>query len=230
MLLERSEMLEQGQFWRNRELREHVAVVENKIAPTIVFENCTYLNVYTKKWMQGNVWIYKDRIVYVGDRMPEKTNGTEIMECTGQYIVPGYIEPHSHPFQIYNPEEFARHVAKFGTTTLINDNLRLLSLLDKNQAFSLIQDFHNLPMSMYWWGRYDAQSMLRDNEENFNTKDILSWINHPSVIQGGELTSWPQLLAGDDRLLYWIQETKKLRKRVEGHFPGASKDTLARLK
>src|SRR5690625_6517064 len=69
-----------------------------------------------------------------------------------------------------------------------------------------------------------------DDEEKFNTDDILSWVNHPSVIQGGELSAWPQLLNGDDRLLYWIQETKRLRKRVEGHFPGASEDTLTKLK
>ena len=223
-------MLEQGQFWRNRELREHVAVVENKIAPTIVFTNSTYLNVYTKSWIQANIWIYKDRIVYVGDRMPIKTDDTDIIDCTGQYLVPGYIEPHAHPFQLYNPEELALHAGKFGTTTLINDNIRLLSLFDKKKAFSIIENFHKLAVSMFWWGRYDSQSMLRDNEEKFNTNDILSWVSNPSVVQGGELTSWPQLLAGDDRLLYWIQETKRLNKRVEGHFPGASIDTLTKLK
>ena len=31
-------------------------------------------------------------------------------------------------------------------------------------------------------------------------------------------------------MLYWIQETKRLNKRVEGHFPGASVDTLTKLK
>lgn len=223
-------MLEQGQFWRNRELREHVAVVENKIAPTIVFTNSTYLNIYTKSWIQANIWVYKDRIVYVGDRMPIKTDDTDIIDCTGQYLVPGYIEPHAHPFQLYNPEELALHAGKFGTTTLINDNIRLLSLFDKKKAFSIIENFHKLAVSMFWWGRYDSQSMLRNNEEKFNTNDILSWVSNPSVVQGGELTSWPQLLAGDDRLLYWIQETKRLNKRVEGHFPGASVDTLTKLK
>src|SRR5699024_12206096 len=59
---------------------------------------------------------------------------------------------------------------------------------------------------------------------------VLSWISHPTVVQGGELTAWPKLLAGDDRLLYWIQETKRLRKRVEGHLPGASEKTLTKLK
>lgn len=223
-------MLEQGQFWRNRELREHVAVVENKFAPTIVFTNSTYLNVFTKQWIRANIWVYKDRIVYVGERMPGRTEETEVIDCTGQYLVPGYIEPHAHPFQLYNPETLAFHAAKFGTTTLFHDNMRLLSLFDKKKAFTIIENFHKMAVSMFWWGRYDSQSMLRDNEQKFNTNDVLSWISNPSVIQGGELTSWPQLLAGDDRLLYWIQETKRLNKRVEGHFPGASENTLTKLK
>lgn len=223
-------MLEQGQFWRNRDLRTHVAVMDEKIAPTIVFKNSTYLNTFTKSWLQANIWIYNDRIIYVGEHLPTNTNNTEVIDCTGQYLVPGYIEPHAHPFILYNPEDLAFHAAKYGTTTLINDNLRLLSLFDKKKAFAVIDAFHKIPISMFWWGRYDSQSMLRDEEATFNTNDILTWMSHSSVIQGGELTSWPQLLAGDDRLLYWIQETKRLKKRVEGHFPGASEDTLIKLK
>lgn len=223
-------MLEQGQFWRNRELREHVAIVDNKLAPSILFKNSTYLNVFTKTWLQANIWVYKDRIIYVGNRLPKNTNGTEIIDCTGQYLVPGYIEPHAHPFQLYNPEELAFHAAKFGTTTLVNDNIRLLSLFDQKKAVSIMEEFHKLPVSMFWWGRYDSQSKLRDEETKFNTNDILTWMSHPAVIQGGELTSWPQLLEGDDRLLYWIQETKRQKKRVEGHFPGASENTLTKLK
>src|SRR5690625_489718 len=223
-------MLEQGQFWRNKALRDHIAVVDNKLAPTIVFTNSTYLNVYTKRWEKGNIWIYKDRIVYVGDRYPELTEGTEVIDCTGQYIVPGYIEPHAHPHHLYNPESFACYVAKTGTTSLINDNLRLVSLLGIERASLLIEDLHCLPVSMFLWVRYDSQSMIRDESETFDTDTVLSWLSNPSVVQGGELTSWPQLLEGDDRLLYWIQETKRLHKRVEGHFPGASENTLTKLK
>lgn len=223
-------MLEYGQFWRNKDLREHVAVIDQKIPPTIVLTNGIYLDVYTKKWRKANIWIYKDRIIYVGEELPEQKEGTEIVDCTGQYIVPGYIEPHAHPYQLYNPESFAYFAAKTGTTTLINDNLRIFSMLDLEDSFSLIEELHKLPTSMFWWARYDSQTMLRDDEEKFDTDTVLSWINNPSVIQGGELTSWPQLLQGDDRLLYWIQETKRKRKRVEGHLPGASEKTLTKLK
>lgn len=223
-------MLENGQFWRNKALREHVAVVDGKIAPTIVLKNSTYLNVFTSNWIDAHIWIYQDRIIYVGDALPTNNESTEIIDCTGQYIVPGYIESHAHPFYLYNPEEFAYHCAEYGTTTLINDNNQMISLFNKQNSFQLIKDFDRLPVSMFWWARYDSQSMMHMEEDVFNLSDILAWIDHPSVMQGGELTSWPQLLSGDDRLLYWIQETKKRKKRVEGHFPGASEWTLTKMK
>ncbi|WP_019378796.1 adenine deaminase C-terminal domain-containing protein [Virgibacillus halodenitrificans] len=223
-------MLDKGYFWRNRELRRHVRVLDGLEAPTLVLKNSTYLNTFTKQWLEGHIWIVDDRIVYVGSKLPRNTSGTEIKDCEGKYLVPGYIEPHAHPFQLYNPEELANYAARFGTTTLINDNMLWLFLLEQKKAFTLLEEFSKLPSSMYWWARFDAQTELQDEEEMFNTPDVLSWLSHPAVVQGGELTSWPKLLAGDDRLLYWIQEAKRLGKPVEGHFPGASEKTLTKMK
>lgn len=223
-------MVENDYTWRNRELREHVAVADGKVPPTRVLMNGTYLNVYTKQWLQANIWIFNDRIVYVGDNLPDKTNGVEMVDCKGRFLVPGYMEPHAHPFQLYNPEELAKHAAKFGTTTLVNDNLMWMFLLDKKKAFSLLSEFTKLPISMYWWARFDSQTALQDAEEVFNSETVLSWLENQSVVQGGELTAWPRLLQGDDRLLYWMQEAKRMGKPVEGHLPGASEMTLTRLK
>ncbi|MFD2045200.1 adenine deaminase C-terminal domain-containing protein [Ornithinibacillus salinisoli] len=222
-------MLANGQ-WRNYELRKHVKVVDGLIAPTLLLKNATYLNVFTKQWLTANIWVYQDRIVYVGEKLPKYDTETEVVDCEGKYLVPGYMEPHAHPFQLYNPEELANHAATFGTTTLINDNLTWLFLLEKKKAFSIIEDFNKHPVSMYWWSRYDPQTALKDDDEFFNTGDVLDWLSHPSVVQGGELTSWPSLLDGDDRLLYWIQETKQRGKPVEGHLPGASENTLTKMK
>lgn len=221
-------MLEKG-YWRNRQIRHHISVIDQIEQPTLLLKNATYLNMYTKKWLQAHIWIDQDRIVYVGDELP-KAEGIETVDCTGKYLVPGYVEPHAHPFQLYNPEQIALYAGQYGTTTLINDSLMWHFLLNKKKAFTLLEDFCNLPVSMYWWGRYDSQTALSDEEEVFNTRSVLEWLSHPSVVQGGELTSWPSLLSGDDRLLYWIQETKRLGKPVEGHFPGASEKTLTKMK
>src|SRR5690625_6731423 len=83
---------------------------------------------------------------------------------------------------------------------------------------------------MFWWCRYDSKTVLRDDEVVYNTKNIFDWLENPSVVQGGELTAWPELLDGDDRLLYWIQKTNKLKKQVECHLPGASEEKLNKIK
>ncbi|MRG87401.1 adenine deaminase C-terminal domain-containing protein [Salinibacillus xinjiangensis] len=215
--------------WRNRQLREHVAVIDDKLIPTLVLKNATYLNVYIKKWMQANIWIYEDRIVYVGDRLPEHTN-IQMIDCQGQYLVPGYIEPHVHPFQLYNPHTLSQYASQTGTAVFINDNLTYLYLLDNKKAFSVIEELDDLPTSLYWWARFDSQSTLQDEEKFIRKANVLSWLKHDAVIQGGELTSWTSVLKDDDRMLHWMQEAKRLRKPVEGHFPGASLETLTRMK
>jgi adenine deaminase len=219
-----------NQLWRNRQLREHVAVIDEELQPTLVLKNATYLNVYLKRWIQANIWIYQNRIVYVGENLPQKIENIEMVDCENQYIVPGYIEPHSHPFQLYNPHSFAQYAGQTGTTVLINDNLAYLYLLNKKKAFSLIEELKKLPVTMYWWARFDSQSFLQDEEEFVANMDVLSWLDHDAVLQGGELTSWTSLLRDDDRMLHWIQETKRLRKPVEGHLPGASLKTLTKMK
>ncbi|MEC5272906.1 adenine deaminase C-terminal domain-containing protein [Caldifermentibacillus hisashii] len=224
-------MVESKYRWRNRELREHVEVLDGKRSPTKVFFNATYLHGILKQWMTGNIWIYQDRIVYVGEREPNFIDSKcEQVDCKNYFLVPGYIEPHVHPFQLYNPLSFAQYALKFGTSVLINDNLPLILLLNKKKAFSFIEALQTVPSTLYWWARYDSQSELIDEERIFSNALVKNWINHEFVIQGGELTGWPKLLAGDDLTLHWIQETKRLNKKVEGHFPGASEKTLAKLK
>ncbi|WP_066299399.1 adenine deaminase C-terminal domain-containing protein [Bacillus sp. FJAT-29937] len=222
-------MLEQKFRWKNKHLRDHVSVLDGKLSPTILLKNARYLNQAFRKWMTANIWIYNDRIVYVGERLPEKLDECEIMDCEGLVLVPGYIEPHSHPFQLYNPHSFASYASQFGTTTLINDNMVLALQLDRKTAFSFIEDMNHLPTSMYWWCRFDAQTEIQNEETIFSHSNIKSWLEHDAVLQGGELTGWPKLLDGDDLILHWIQETKKKGKKIEGHFPGASEKTLAKL-
>lgn len=214
--------------WNKKDMRTHLAIIDGEKAPSIVLQDATYLNTALKKWMKANIWIYKDRIVYVGPELPKKP-AKETIDCSNRYIVPGYIEPHAHPFFIYNPLSLAKFAAKHGTTTVINDNLLLFIHLDFEKALSVIEAFNNMPSSIYWWARYDSQSEMEDEDLIFTNGKVKQWLSHPSVLQGGELTGWPKVLAGNDEILHWMQETMKLGKKIEGHFPGASYKTLTKM-
>ncbi|MEH7073003.1 adenine deaminase C-terminal domain-containing protein [Neobacillus drentensis] len=223
-------MLEQRYRWKNKNLRMHVSVLDGKTSPTILLKNALYLNQTFRKWLRANIWIYEDRIVYVGENLPTHLENCEIIDCTNEILVPGYIEPHAHPFQLYNPLTLAAYASQFGTTTLINDNMALFLHLKKREAFSLLKDLRSIPSTMFWWSRFDSQTEILNEEEIFSHSNVKSWLEHDAVLQGGELTGWPKLLDGDDMMLHWIQEAKRMRKQIEGHFPGASEKTLAKMR
>ncbi|MBC6972095.1 adenine deaminase [Bacillus sp. Xin] len=222
-------MLQSHFGWSNKQIRKHVEILEGTRSPHILLKNATYLNSYMRDWVMANIWIFDDRIIYVGEKLPQQLSDCEVIDCHGKYVVPGYIEPHAHPYQLYNPQTLANHAMQLGTTTLINDNLTIFFELQREVAFGLLDELQTIPASMYWWCRYDGQSELQNDRLIFNNEEILAWLKHEAVLQGGELTAWPKLLNGDEQMLSWIQETKRLKKKVEGHFPGASETTLAKL-
>lgn len=227
----RKEMDElQHPLWKIGEIRQQLHIIDGKVSPDKLIINATYLHSMLKKWVEGNIWISKDRIVYAGPELPSSTEGIEVIDALGKLIVPGYIEPHVHPFQLYNPQSFADYAAQLGTTTFLSDNLILFLMLENEKAFTLLDQLNKLPFSFYWWARFDSQTELENEDELYTSKSIGEWLDRPEVLLGGELTAWPRLLAGDDQMLYWLQTAKMKGKKVEGHFPGASEKTLARMK
>ncbi|WP_280770351.1 adenine deaminase C-terminal domain-containing protein [Salipaludibacillus daqingensis] len=216
-------------YWTKKQIREQQAVIQGKVAPTMVIANATYLNSFRKSWVTGNIWIYDDRIVYVGQEMPQNQMDTEVVDASSEFVVPGYIEHHAHPFQLYHPLTLAKYASERGTTTLINDNMPFFFHLYKKKALTLLDDLQETPATMLWWARYDAQTELKNEYDVFADSNLKAWIDHPYVVQGGELTDWAKVLQGDDHMLHWMLETKDVRKPIEGHFPGAGKKTLSQM-
>lgn len=223
-------MYESKYRWRSLQLRKQVDIIDGKRSPSLVLKNATFLHSGFRQWITANIWIHEDRIVYIGEQLPAKDVNSEQIDCSDLFLVPGYIEPHAHPFQLYNPHSLAQYASQYGTTTLVNDNLVLFLQLPKKKAFSLMDEMKKLPQSLFWWSRFDSQSQMTNEEELFSIENIDAWLERDDVIQGGELTGWPKLLAGDDMMLHFIQEAKKKNKLIEGHFPGASEKTLVKLK
>ncbi|WP_339253799.1 adenine deaminase C-terminal domain-containing protein [Sporosarcina sp. FSL W8-0480] len=217
-------------MWSQHEVQQQLGIINGKKAPDLIIKNATYLHSIFKKWMEGNIWISGDRIVYVGSRMPAMSEGTEIVDAAGKKVVPGYIEPHVHPFQLYNPETFAEYAGRLGTTTFLSDNLTFFMLLGNEKAFKVIEQLHKLPFSFYWWARFDSQTVLQNEREMFNLDAISEWLKRDDVLMGGELTGWPRLMNGDPDITASVIAAKKAGKKIEGHFPGSSERTLAKMK
>lgn len=150
--------------WKNKDIRAQVDVVDSKLLPTLLLRNALVLNPYVKQWLKKNIWIYQDRIVYVGHELPNRAEEIHTIDCEGKYIVPGYIEPHAHPFQIYNPQTLAEYVSQYGTTTFVNDNLFLLLQSGKKKALTILNELKKQPVQYFWWSRYDLQTEVLNED------------------------------------------------------------------
>ncbi|GAA0137170.1 adenine deaminase C-terminal domain-containing protein [Paenibacillus sp. YSY-4.3] len=204
------------------EYRDLIAVSVGSKSPDVWLKNAAYLNVYTGQVERGHIYISGKRIAYVGEKELAASPNTQIVELEqGQIIVPGYIEPHAHPCQMYNPFAWGVSQLRHGTVLSINDNLSLLMLLGV-RAIPFIEELDRISTHMFlWWCNFDQvqagdRSMLR------------AWLAHPLVIQGGEFTEWFKLLQGDEEMLerlYMLKGGPSVR--VEGHLPGVSHEKIS---
>lgn len=184
------------------------------------------LNVFTKEWQTLNVVLAGERIAYVGEKEPLFDEQTVRIDASDFYLVPGYIEPHAHPFQWYNPETLSNFALLTGTTTLISDTLVLAGLLPYEEVADIMEKLSNHPVKQLFWARLDPQIQQQNTHAAYTKEGLDKILSHPLVIQGGELTDWPGLLAEDETILYGLKRVRDLGKRMEGHHPGASAETL----
>lgn len=88
---------------RARERARLVAVARGEAAADRYVRGGLLLNVYTGEIHPANVAIQGERIAYVGLREDTVGPRTEVIDAAGRALVPGYIEPHAHPWNVATP-------------------------------------------------------------------------------------------------------------------------------
>jgi len=195
-------------------------------AATTWIKNANYFNIYTGETMEGNIALYEDRIAYVGSKEPKADDHTIVINAADYTLVPGYIEPHSHPFQIYNPLTWIDYSLTCGTTTMMHDSLLFFLNAPQEKMEKFFQDLQASPVKNFWWARLDSQTPSPELEAKVPLQRTLQTLQHPQVIQAGELTAFKRMLDGEPLLrerMYWAYDSGK---RIEAHNPGSSVETL----
>ena len=89
----------------------------------LVLRGAKVVNVFTRSVREMDIGVLGNRIVLVGKiGAGAITAETEILDCSGRHVVPGFIDPHFHigGSQLTVPE-LARALLKRGTTTIVSD-------------------------------------------------------------------------------------------------------------
>jgi adenine deaminase len=209
--------------------QELIEVAQGRRQADLYIKGGTVINVYSGEYLAFNVAVYKDRIAYVGDSEAMVGDKTTVIDAQGKYVSPGFIEPHAHPWVIYNPVSYVTKVLTLGTTTIAHDNLFFYLHMGPEGFREMVKDLRQLPGNNFWLVRLVSQAMYDEEREEFNAEAIRGLLEMEEVVGTAEVTRWPLLYQGDPLLLELIEYSKRSGKVSDGHTAGCSYDKLNSL-
>ena len=210
------------------ERRHLVDVAAGRTPADLVVRGGSVLNVFTGALENAAVGIAGQRIAWVGD--PAARDATEVLDVDGAVIVPGLIEPHCHPDILYTPGAAVPAYARFGTTTVCADVAFLFLSLDDDVLLEVLDAMSTAGVKYLWMLRGCLDGILPVEIERLSAKR-LTWLLEeiPGVLGAAEVTAWPRLLAGDERLGAFTEAIVDAGLRVDGHCAGASPRTVGTI-
>ncbi len=195
------------------------------VGTDLILEGGKVLNVYSGEILESAVGVQGERISFVGSR-PPRGEAFLHLDVSGKILVPGYIEPHCHPWNIYNPVSFGEEACRLGTTTLVCDNLFFYLFMGVELFQEFIASLETMPVKYFWFIRVVPQTPMEGEETVFSAGNLKKLLMNPLAVSVGEITRWMDLVHGNPKILECIRFARSLGKRVDGHTAGAKVENL----
>ncbi|WP_025322409.1 adenine deaminase C-terminal domain-containing protein [Deferrisoma camini] len=209
-----------------------IRVAQGLDAPDLLVWGGRVWNAFTGEVFEADVAVCGDRIARVGPWEGPMGDATVRIDARGFTIVPGYIEPHTHPWPFHNPLSLAEAAVCRGTTFLVYDNLLLYLALGAEAFGALAAALTDASLGrIRWVARIASQSWFPQEAEVFSEEAVLGMLGMPEFVAAGEMTRWTDLLRPDRarRLLRLIEGARGRGRFADGHTAGASRRRLPAL-
>jgi len=209
-----------------------ISVAQELAAPDLLIRGADVWNAFTGEVRNADIAICGDRIARVGPWSGPLPDGTAVLDAGGQVAVPGYIEPHTHPWPFSNPLSLAEAALCRGTTCLVYDNSLLYQAMGaaRMEKAARALSAAALPL-VFWVARIASQSRTPDEEQLFCREDVHRLLEDPVFLGTAEMTRWSDLLdpARSARLLGLFEDARRMGKFNDGHLAGARERKLTAL-
>jgi adenine deaminase len=195
----------------------------------LLLEGGRVLNVYSGELLECNVAVRGEKIWYVGPRSDSFGEKPLRLNVSRKVLVPGYVEPHCHPWNIYNPVSLGEAFCRMGTTTLVCDNLIFYMMMGVKRFEAFMDAFSEMPVKFFWFIRLVPQTPLDREEKLFSSANLKRLLRNPLALSVGEITRWKDLIKGNEKMQELIRTARSLGKRVDGHTAGARDENLGMI-
>lgn len=189
----------------------------------LVFKHVKYLNVFTNRFVTADVAITSGYVAGIGDY-----NGENEIDCTGRYLVPGFIDSHIHlESSIVSPKTFSRVVSAHGTTAVVTDPHEITNVLGTDGIEYMLKATENLPIDVFFViPSCVPASPFDENGAVINHLDTEKYMDNPHVLGLAEMMNFPGTVGGDGEIIKMILSAENSGKVTDGHAPGLGGKSL----
>jgi len=201
-----------------KDLAKIIRVARGKMPADLVLKNGRIVNVFSSEVYAGDIAIWGERIVGIGDY-----EGKKEIDLKKAFVLPGLIDGHMHiESTMVTVQEFARSVVPRGTTSVVADPHEIANVhgiegiyyMLNSSKYSPVNIFMMLPSCVPATEFETSGAVLRGF-------DLYPLLREKWVLGLGEVMNFPGVLMEDEGLLDKITMTHD-RKRIDGHAPGLS--------
>ena len=195
----------------------------------IVLHNGNVINVLTREVYQADVAIKGKHILVVGNSEGLVGDKTLVVDVSGKFISPGFIDSHMHfESSMLTISEFSRLSIPSGTTTLIADPHEIGNALGPVGMKAMADEASLVPNNV----KLVVPALTPDCPSletagvDVNSKDMVDLLNYPNIIGIGELQGFsnaqhvynntPEIITD---LLASTMYAKSIDKIVDGNAP-----------
>ncbi|MCH7720756.1 MAG: adenine deaminase [Planctomycetes bacterium] len=199
------------------DLERLIDVAAGRRPADLVLRGGKVVNVLSHEVYLADVAIAGDVIAGVGRYQAE-----EVVDVTGQYLCPGFIDAHVHiESSMLSVPEFAKVVVVHGTTAVVADPHEIANVTGLEGIRYILSTSKYCPVQVYiMLSSCVPASHLESAGAELDAVDLLPLFSDPWVLGLGEVMNYVGVVAGDEDV---IDKLKIARPGViDGHAPGLS--------
>lgn len=194
-----------------------------KIKADVIFVGGLLVNVYSGEILPDLCLALKgNHIAYVGPLNPELIgDNTEVHKLEGRFLVPGFIDGHTHLDSIYKVKSYAEYALSYGNTTAVSEVAMIANAMGVKGVEFFLKETEGLPFRVFILAPPLVPPFPElETSRPFPAAFFRKLLAMERCLGVGE-TYWPRVVGLEERALSQYQLSDMMGKTREGHAAGA---------
>ena len=203
-----------------------VRVAQGQEPADLVIRHANLVSVTTHEILEDtDIAVACGRVAYlgIGEYTAEHCigEGTAVVDATGKYVAPGYIDSHIHvESAMIGCAEYAKVVVPRGTTAIFADPHECCNVVGLDGVRVMFDDAKRAPLKAMLTtpSCVPAVTGFDDSGSYVDAAQVAETMKWDDVVGLGEMMNFPGILGGEENAQHEVGETLKAGKCVTGHY------------